>query len=128
MPQRGKERLTDSAVAALLSCPTIREAAERCGVSRRTMLRWQRSKRFQRVYEAAKSRLLESVINGLRSGGWEAATTLREIAADKTAPAAARVSAARCTLEMLFRGVELVELEARVLSIEESLAREAQQK
>ncbi len=118
----GKERKRTQAIAELLKRRTIAEAANACGITSRTLLSWLAEPAFRRDYDNAKRDLLESTINHLREGGFDAVAVLREISRNESSPAAARVGAARGTIELLLRGVALMELEGRIQKLEETLS------
>ena len=120
----GKTRMREQAVAALLQGGTIGEAASKCGVTARTLLRWLSEPEFREEYSAAKNRLLESTINKLRSIGLDGVEALRRVAVDKDAPAGAVVSAGRGILEVLLRAVEVQDFGARLTELEKIIATE----
>lgn len=93
------ERKKEAAIAALLCCPTIIEAAKRAGVSEPTLHRWMRREDFKSEYQAARAQTLEVASQWLQRGTLSAVQVLQEIAGDKEAPSASRVMAARSFLE-----------------------------
>jgi DNA-binding MurR/RpiR family transcriptional regulator len=111
-------RRQETAIAALLTERTMAEAAAKCGVSEKTLYRWSLDPGFDARYKQARSAMLTQAVNVLRQGANEASDTLIAVARDTTAPANARVSAARTVLEMLLRSRELDELEARLEALE----------
>jgi hypothetical protein len=116
--QKGQTRKMDAAIAALLTSPTIADAAKQCGVSRRTMQHWIKRESFRKQYAAAKRELLDSTINRLRTIGNEAATALQRVIADKETPASTTVSASRAVIEILLKNHEIEVLEARIEKLE----------
>ena len=66
MTQQGKSRKKEAAIAALLSSPTIADAAAKARISERTVLRWLQDESFATAYRKAQQRLLESAVNSLR--------------------------------------------------------------
>lgn len=115
----GKARKRTQAISALLTNRTLDAAANACGLSKRTLIRWMQEPAFKCDYERAQDELLESTLNALRGSGWDAARVLRSIAGNRKAPYPARVSAARASLETLLRGVEIQDLEKRIRALEE---------
>jgi hypothetical protein len=111
-------RRQEAAISALLSERTIGEAAAKCGVSEKTLFRWTRDAGFDARYRQARSALLTQAMGVLQQGAAVASDTLLAVAQDASAPASARVSAARSVLEMLLRSRELDELEARLDALE----------
>jgi hypothetical protein len=123
MTQQGKlPRKRAQAIAALLCSPTIAAAADKSGVSERTLLRWLADPDFTAEYTAAKQALLEGAVNRLRASAMEFVTTLHAVAVDLTAPPASRATAARSGLEILVKFVTLEELERRLTELERNAA------
>ena len=119
----GKLRKREQAIAALLTSPTIQDAARSCGVTARTLQRWLAEPEFQSQYRSTKSQLLEGTVNKLRSIGIDGVTALHRIAVDKESPAGATVSAGRAILEVLLRAVEVKDLDARITELERLVER-----
>lgn len=114
MPQRPQEAphgpdadgLTERqrrALAALLAAPTAKEAATMAGIGERTMKRFRALPVFQRAYRAAQAELIESAVCQSRQHLTGALSALADITADETAPPAARVSAARASIELALK-------------------------
>src|SRR5262245_9832386 len=119
-----KPGLTDRqlrAISALLEEPTIFLAAGRAGVGKATLFRWLNDPAFSEAYRAARGRLLEDVLTSLQSASIDAVIVLREIMTDKDINAFARVSAARGVLELSLKAREIIEVDARLRALEDSL-------
>ncbi len=117
-----RDRRRELAVAALLECPTIHEAARASGVGLTTLYRWVREDaEFQSAYRAAKHAALQQAIGRLSAISGQAVETLRDVMADAEAQAGARVSAARAALDMAVKAAEVEELAARVAALEQLL-------
>jgi hypothetical protein len=118
--QTGHRRKQEQAILALLSKPTIEAAANECGVSGRTLLRWLREPEFSASYRQAKSDLLTAATGRLRAAAGRAVGVLESVAVNRKAPAGARVTASRAILELAMRSHELDDLEARITRLEEN--------
>jgi hypothetical protein len=116
--QQGKTRQRERAVAALLSQPTIQNAAEETGISSRTLKRWLNDPAFQDLYRAAKNELLAAATTRLRAAAGQAVTVLDSVANDAKATSAARVTAAKAILELALRAHELENQELRLAVFE----------
>lgn len=116
-------RKQESAIAALLTCPSLPAAAASSGISESTLRRWLQNEAFARRYRQERTRMLETTVNLLRQKSVMAVETLSEVANDKEAAASARVSAARSVVELAIKGAELLDLEARIDELEQ-MARE----
>lgn len=109
------------ALAALLAAPTAKEAAKIANVGERTLKRWRTLPAFQRAYREAQSELLESAVCQSRQHLTGALSALADITADANAPPAARVSAARASVELSLKLGEQTDILARLDSLEKSL-------
>lgn len=80
LAQIGAPSLSDReqrALTALLISASISEAARRCGLSRRTLVRFKADPRFRAAYGAASRECFEDAKKELRSGTCEALAVLR---------------------------------------------------
>jgi molybdenum-dependent DNA-binding transcriptional regulator ModE len=109
-------------LTALLCEPSIAEAAKAAGVGERTAFRYLADPAFQAEYRAARRELVEQTVARLQADGSRAARVLREIAEDATAPASARVTAARTIIEQGFSGAKLQDLAEEIEQIKAMLA------
>ncbi|MGI8770936.1 MAG: hypothetical protein ACR2JE_05830 [Acidobacteriaceae bacterium] len=103
VPEEKLAQEQETALLALLSCRTIREAAERAKVAESTVLRWLTTPLFRNRYEAERRQLFESAKNALRSAAAGSVATLTAVQEDQAAPAGARVTAAKAILELCMR-------------------------
>lgn len=78
-------------------------------------------------YRAARRRIVEHAVVRLQHDADRAAGVLMEVAEDTTAPASARVAAARTVLERAMHTIDQDELQARIDRLEEHLTRKAQE-
>lgn len=121
----GGEKLSkrkEMAIAVLLTTPTLQEASKKIGVSYSTLWRWLQDPSFQKALKEAKKQAVAQATSTLSKICHESVLTLQEIMNDKTAPASARVSAAKTVLDSGLKVIEMDELEARLAEIEKDLA------
>jgi len=111
-------RKEEQALAALLTNPTIGEAAKVVGVSESTLWRWLKDEGFQSSYRDARREAVSQAVARLQSIATEAVDALRGVISDTAAPAPARVSAAKIILEMAVKAVEVEDLEMRLRKLE----------
>ena len=123
MTTGGKSRKQEQAIGALLSTPTIGEAAERAGLGVRTLKRWLVDAAFSAEYAKAKQALLESAVNRLRMAAVEFVNVLQAVASDATAPAGSRAAAAGRGLELLLKATAFEDIERRLSELERSVAK-----
>ena len=123
MPSGKQTRKQEQVIAALLSTPTIGEAAERAGLGVRTLKRWLVDAAFSAEYAKAKQALLESAVNRLRMAAVEFVNVLQAVASDATAPAGSRAAAASRGLELLLKATAFEDIERRLTELERSVAK-----
>ena len=92
-------RRQTKALAALLECKSVAEAARRCGCAESTLFVYLKNPIFVGEYEAAQDRLLDDAAARVKRGLAPALDVLQEISEDATQPPASRVAAARGTVE-----------------------------
>lgn len=112
---------TEKMLAALLSHPTIKAAARSAGVSESSIYRALRDEQFAEAYRAGRREVTQHTIMRLQARSSEAAEILFRIAKDKTAPASARVSAARAIIEQAIDGAKTTELIERVDALQKAI-------
>jgi hypothetical protein len=111
-------RKGDSALLlALAAGHTVREAAERAGVSERTATRRLADPIFRRLVTKTRADLMDGAMGKLADSTGQAVVTLRGLL--EAVSETARLGAAKTILEMAARLKETVELEQRVRDLEE---------
>lgn len=85
--------------ANVLMCKTLKEAATQSGISDRTLRKIRKTADFKEALNAARAAAFERVIDVMCAAAPESAEQLIAITKDKTAPASARVAAARSVLD-----------------------------
>ena len=119
MIRQGKSSRWPKAISFLLSEPSIELAAEKTGISKRTMCRWLKDSEFREQYRSAKADVLKSAAGIMTRNAGKAALALEEIFAGKPTPhQGARVAAARATFELALQAFELENLEERIRRLE----------
>jgi transposase len=109
----------EKAIMALLTEPTIRQAAERAGVGETTLYRWMQEEKFDKAFKEARKRAMNQTISQLQQTTTDAVETLKTIMNDADASASSRVTAAKTVLEMAFKAFELNDLAAKVEEMEQ---------
>jgi hypothetical protein len=110
------------AITAMLETTTIRAAANRAQMNERTLRRWVHDPAFQAQYREARRQLIAGAIHTLLHATGSATHTLVTIMQDVSAPATARVSAARAILGFVLRSLSEDDTEERFVEIERQLA------
>lgn len=114
-----------AALTALLASRTHKEAAGKCGLSEATIWRYLRDPAFAEHYRRARRVVVDQAVYTLQAEASDAAAVLRDVAQDKQAPAAARVAAARVIVGLAFKGLELGDLQDRIVSLEAYIKQKA---
>ena len=111
-------RKQDQAITALVTCPSITEAAAQCELAEVTLRRWLKQDGFQAAYREARRAVVQHAIVQVQRATAEAVETLRAVMHDSASPASARVSAAKTILDTAIKAVELEDLEQRLTALE----------
>lgn len=106
-------------IAALAGGSTIAAAAQRAGVSERTVWRRLDDPAFVARLDAAKQQTVQAAIDRLAAGATDAATTLVGLL-EKEQPPSIRLRAAVAILEVHHKYVTAADLEARIAALEEN--------
>ena len=117
-------RKKEDAIAALLTCKTVAEAAEVASIGQNTLFRWLRMEDFKTAYRNARKEVVAQAIAQIQNGLSDAVKTLTDIMKDNKAPASARVAAGKIMLDMAIRAIETEDLEARITKIERKFSNE----
>jgi hypothetical protein len=113
-----RSRRQERAIAALLECDSLGAAAEQAGIAKSTLSRWLTEPQFSEAYRNARGQLLSAAINRLRKLSRNAVDVLQEVAEDKKAPHAARVSAAARIIDSALEAAKIQDLVERVNDLE----------
>ena len=114
-------RKQEQAIAALLSSPTIEEAAKSSGIGRTTIFKFLQNETFRDAYREARGQVVRQAITQAQGACSEAVEVLKEIMNDKQSPSSTRVAAARTILETSVKAVELEEIITRIERIEKKI-------
>lgn len=112
----------EKALASLLALGEVKAAAKDARVGETTLWRWLKDEAFAVAYREGRRKLAEAGASSLTAASAKAARVLLDIAEDTTAPASARVSAARAIIEGTIKAVETLDLEPRLKEIERGIA------
>jgi len=105
------------AISALLSEPTIRQAAVAAGAKERTVYNWLKTPAFAAEYRAARREATSQAIARVQQFSGHAAGTLVALMAPGNPPAV-RLAAASKVLDLAIKSVEIDDLGARILALE----------
>lgn len=112
----------ERALAALLSCPTVRDAAEAAGLTESTLRRYRQNPEFAAEYKKRCAAMLESATDKAKSSLPPAVERLSSIVMDDGQQPREQIAAARAVLEYGLRLVEANDFEQRLRALEERSA------
>ena len=120
MAEKNSERLREKAISLLGSEKTIEAAAKKCGITKRTLIRWMKEPEFRAAYMEEKANVLRTATRILTRNSAKAAEVLGMIFSARGAQhQASRVSAAVGTLRLSLDAFALENLEERLRRLEE---------
>ena len=111
-------RRKEQAIAGLLLCPTMGEAAKQAKVAETSLRRWMKEETFANAYKAARREALQHAIGQLQAGMSQAVKVLCDVMKDTDAPAPSRVSSAKAILDLALKAVEAQDFEDRITALE----------
>jgi 23S rRNA pseudoU1915 N3-methylase RlmH len=111
----------EKAIIALLTEPTIKQAALTAGIGETTLFRWLQEEEFDQAYKKARRQALSQTISRLQQASTSAVVTLQTIMEDENATSSSRVSAAKTVLEMSFKAFETEELAAQIEELQQRI-------
>ncbi len=117
-----QSRTQDRAILALLSEPTMEQAAKKCGIATTTLWRWLQEPEFQRQYSEARRQVFEGTLLRLQYIAGAAVEALHRNLGSKNP--SVEVRAALGILDQAVKAGELYELQQRIARLEERLAPE----
>jgi hypothetical protein len=117
--RRGQTRKWEAAIAALLSEPTIEQAAGKAQVSYRTLKSWLGMPEFSQLYRDARRQIVEAALSQLQRATGEAVETLRRnLACGEPGP---EIRAAVAVLEHAVRAVETLDLAQQLAELKQQI-------
>jgi hypothetical protein len=93
----------ERAVAALVACPTAKEAAKVAGIGESTLRAYKSDPEFMELYTAARHELLDAGVKALQSKFSDAVEVICEIMHDEEASPSVRLSAASSIIQNAVR-------------------------
>ena len=108
-------------LAALISSPTVKRAAEAAGVPETTVYNWLRREDFAEEYRKRKRQAVSEASDFLQSRINEAAQVITGLMNDTKVSPRTRLDAARSIIEFGYRIYEQAEVIARIEALEDSL-------
>jgi hypothetical protein len=107
------------AIGALLSEPSIRQAAVVARLGEKTIRRWLQIPEFSLAYQQARRQAFAEALLDLRAATHDAVDALRKAIKEETG--AVRLKAATAILELSIRSAETFDIETRLERLEREL-------
>lgn len=111
----------EKALTALMTNPTIKGAAEECGIAEKTLHAWLNEEDFASKVKAAQEEVTRHAIGRILLSIGRSIETLEDIMQDATNNASPRVAAARTLLDYGFKVYELQTVQQRLEALERRL-------
>jgi len=111
-------RKMEGAIAALLTRPSIEDAARVAGLGEKTLRRWMREPQFNLHYLRARREGVSQAIARMQQASGVAGTVALKLMTDLSTPAAVRLRAAEFVFDRAIKGIELEDFEARLAELE----------
>jgi len=119
MPKLNNKEL---ALVALLSNPSVKEAAAACNLSERTLFRFLSDDGFKTEYRDARRAIVETAIAAMQNGASEAVARLKDLMYSENPAAAVRSS--QIVYESAVKGVEVLDLAERLEILEDEFTKQ----
>ncbi len=113
-----KRAKDDSAILALACGASIETAAQKAGISKRTLQRRMADLEFRRQIQVVRGDMVQRHSGTLTAAGTEAIKTMLDLLKGNT-PANVRLGAARTILEISVKYREAADIEERLVSLEQ---------
>ncbi len=119
MPKLNNKEL---ALVALLSNPSVKEAAAACNLSERTLFRFLSDDGFKSEFRDARRAIVETAIAAMQNGASEAVARLKDLMYSENPAAAVRSS--QIVYESAVKGVEVLDLAERLEILEDEFTKQ----
>lgn len=109
----------ERALSVLITSKNKKEAAQKAGITERTMRRYFESSEFCKRYREAFAQVVQDATRQAQQLLAPALSTLESVMADEDIPAAARVNAAKIALDYAVRLTDQNDLAERLTALED---------
>jgi hypothetical protein len=108
----------EQAIAALLTHPSIEDVARLAGVGEKTLRRWMQQPQFNERYLRARREVVSQTVARVQQATGAAGVTILKLMTDVNVTAAVRLRAAESVLNLAVKGIEIEDIERRLLELE----------
>ena len=120
-------RKMEAAISALLTRPSIEDAARVAGVAEKTLRRWMQDPEFNARYLRARRDGVYQSVARMQQATGAAGVTILKLMTDQNVPPSVRLRAAEAVFVHAIKGIELEDIEGRISALE-SATEETQKK
>ncbi len=120
MPPKQSNR--EKSLIALLETTSVRQAAEKCGLSERTLFKFLEDADFKAEYRNARRQTVESAIANIQNAASEAVERLKDLMHCENPVVEARC--AQIIYENSVKGMEMLDLAERLEEVENEFAKQ----
>jgi hypothetical protein len=113
----------DRFLKALLQAGSVTEACKMAHINPTTGYKYLKDKTFMAEYRKLRREAMQQVTARLQKSAERAVNVLNEVMMDKENAANSRVTAAKNTLDIAYRSIELDDLAERVEAVEEATSK-----
>lgn len=113
-----KNASKEKALAALLTCNTVEDAARRAGLSAKTLYTYLQDEAFKQRYEDGKAGLLKEATEMMQRNLHPTIAALRDVIDSEDTPPGVRVQACRAMLDYTLKLTEVNDLDERLKALE----------
>lgn len=111
-------RKMEPAITALLTRPSIEDAARVAGLGEKTLRRWLQEPVFRAAYRKARRDAVGQTTARLQQATGAAGAIVLKLMTDVSVPASVRLRAAECVLDRAIKSVEMDDMEDRIAELE----------
>lgn len=108
-------------IMAMLSAPSIVEAARITGINEKTARRWLKLPEVRTAYQGAQREVYDASLTTLKLAVHDAVSVLTQTMKDELTPASTRVRAAQIVIEQAVELQKMSELEQKLVELEQRL-------
>jgi len=118
MTGHGEKFKQEEAIIALMTHPTVEEAARAISIGPKTLYRWLQTPEFAAKYRAARTAAVCQAIARIQQTSRVAVTTLHRLMVDTNTPASVRARVSETILTLSIKGVETEDILVRLTQLE----------
>lgn len=116
-----KHDKTEKIISALLTKPTVKEAAKNLKIAESTLYNYLKDRDFKAKYNEAKSMILSQTALYLQSNASKSANNIIKLMENEQIPPAVRLNACKAAIEYSIKLTEIADILPRIEQLEQSV-------